>query len=151
MVFQGIDNTLNNVQNKLNFGHRNLLTLKLESMKQFQIFLIVVLITISAILVFFSEFTKAPIPYLKISTEILGLYILFFVMKLYISLNLDNKDLLWAVSSIYTISFLISLQELRVHNNDFAVSFLLSIFLALVGIALSAILCLFREHLKKSF
>lgn len=120
-------------------------------MKKIQIILILGLLTPLSILVFFSAFAKAEIPYLKISTEVFGIYILFFVMKLYVNLRLDSKDLLWAVSSIYVISFLISIQELIIHGNDLAISFISSVFIALGGVILSGLLCLIREHLRKTF
>jgi len=109
------------------------------------------LLAISSALCIMVEFKIIEIPNLIIYTEILGLYILSFIIKLYTTIKIDSKDIPWAVASIYVISFLISFQEFRIYNETVLVSFISAFFLGIAGVAISVFLCLRAEKLKKTF
>lgn len=121
------------------------------SSKKFKRELITISITLFSAFVLFAEITQIKIPNLIILTEIWGLYIFYFVIRLCVRLELPSRELPWACSSIYVISFLVSFQGLRLQNGTLLLSFFSSIFIGILGIVICFLLSSFFYNTKRYF
>lgn len=114
--------------------------------------MIMVLLTISSALCIMVEFKIIEkIPNMNLCIEILGLYILCFITRLYTTIKLEPKDLPWALAVTYVGSFWISFQEFRIYNEDVLTSSIASFFLGIAGVFACAWVCLRVEKFKKTF